>query len=169
MLIKDPKGYTSIELILVVMLIGLMITLTIPRFRSAILSDDLKATTRRIVGTIKDLGNEAIREHTAYILHFDLESNRFWFDSSDMTEEEQALARKNASSIPPEVSITDVLFKDDKKMVSGEITIRFTRKGYVQQSIIHLGSKDGRVFSIVLSPFLRRVKVMENYIDLEDI
>jgi len=167
-MLGNKKGYTSIELILVVILIGLIITLTIPRFRSAILTDDLKATARRIVGTINELRNEAIRKHTAYILHFDLESNRFWFNSSDMTEEEQAFARKNAATIPKGVRIIDVLFKNDRKMVSGEISIRFTRKGYVQQSIIHLGSKDGRVFSLVLNPFLRRVKVTGQYLDLED-
>ena len=80
-----------IELIVVIILIGLTLTLTIPRFQYAIVTDDLKATTRRMVGMIKGIREEAIREQKIYFLHFDLETNRFWFDSPAMTEEEREI------------------------------------------------------------------------------
>ena len=52
-MVRDRKGYTLIELIVVIVLIGLTLTLTIPRLQYAIVTDDLKATTRRMVGMIK--------------------------------------------------------------------------------------------------------------------
>ncbi|NIR17489.1 MAG: prepilin-type N-terminal cleavage/methylation domain-containing protein, partial [Desulfobacterales bacterium] len=61
-MLRENKGFTLIELTVVVVLIGIIMTLTIPRFQTGILTDDLKATTRKMVGMIKGLRDEAIRE-----------------------------------------------------------------------------------------------------------
>lgn len=168
-MLSDTKGYTLIELIVVVVLIGLMMTLTIPRFQTTIVTDDLKSTTRKMVGMIKGLRDEAIREQKVYILHFDLESNRFWIDSTAMNEEERARAAEMATPFPQGVRVLDVWFSGKGKKMTGQTAIRFNRKGYVQPSVVHLGSDDGREFTLVLSPFLGRVKVYETYVEFEEI
>lgn len=169
MISQHSKGFTFIELTVVILLLGLMFALTVPRFQGALLTDDLKGSTRKMIGIIKNLRNEAIREQKDYILHFDLESNRFWIDSTDMTELERATASEEASHLPDGVRIMDVWFRGEGKTMAGETAIRFNKKGYVPQSVIHLGSDDGREFTLVLSPFLRRVKVLETYVDFADI
>ncbi len=161
-MLRNKKGYTFIELTVVVLLIGLMLTLTIPRFRYAILTDNLKISSRKLVGVIKNLRNRAFQEHKNFVLHFDLESNRFWIDSTDMTKEERLLAREKASSLPKDVRILGVRSGVKVNNTDGETSIRFNKKGYAQQSVISLGSEDGRKFAIVLSPFLPRVKILEN-------
>jgi general secretion pathway protein H len=166
---RDAKGFTFIELTVVLVLIGLVFTITMPRFRDQILSDTLKSTTRKMMYKIMDLRNEAISEHKAYFLVFDLESNRYWVEYEDITPEDLAHARENADAFPEGVRVLDIWFKGKGKEMTGETTIKFTRQGYVQQSVIHLGSEDGRKFTLVLSPFLGRVKVLEDYIEFEDI
>ena len=161
------KGYTFIELTVVVFLIGLTLVLTVPKFRYAVLTDDLKATVRRMVGTIRSLRNEAIREQKIYALHFDLESNRFWIESAGMTEEERAEAYEKPFRLPESIRILDVWSKERGKKVDGIAAIRFTKKGYIEQSVIHLAAEDGREFTLVLSPFLGKVKVFEKYVDVE--
>ena len=160
------KGYTLIELAVVVILIGLFLGLSIPRFQYAIVSDDLKATIRRIVGTVKGLRNEAIREQQVYIFHLDLESNRLWIESPGIGEEERALARERAFKLPRGVRILDVWCKGKGKKVNGEVAIRFSKKGYVEQTVIHLGAEDGREFTLVLNPFLGTIKVYDKYVDI---
>ena len=162
------KGYTFIELTVVIFLIGLALVLTIPRFRHALLTDDLKSTVRRMVGTVRTLKNEAVREQKIYRLHFDLESNRFWTESTDMTDEARALAHEKAFQLPKGVRILDVGLKGKSKQLAGESIIRFNKKGYIAPSVIHLGAEDGREFTIVLTPFLG-VKVMKNYVDFASI
>jgi len=166
---RDTKGYTFIELTVVILLVGIMITLITPRIRDVVLTDDLKRTTLRMIGVIKRLRGEAIREQETFFLHFDLETNRFWVDSSSMAEKERMQARENASSFPEGVRVLDVWFKGKGKKMVGETSIRFDRKGYVPQSVIHLGSEDDRQFTLVLSPFLGRVEVLDRYVELEDI
>jgi type II secretory pathway pseudopilin PulG len=163
----EENGYTFIELTVVVFLIGLTLVLTVPKFRYAMLTDDLKATVRRMVGTVRSLRNEAIREQKIYTLHFDLESNRFWIESADMTDEGRDLAYEKAFHLPEGVRILDVWSGARGKKVDGKAAIRFTKKGYIEQSVIHLAAEDGREFTLELSPFLGKVKVSEKYIEFE--
>jgi len=163
----DKRGYTLIELIVVLVLIGLVLTLAAPRLRNALLTDDLKGAARKMIGIINDLRNEAIREQRDYSLHFDLDANKFWVSYGSMTDEERAVAGEEGSSLPLDIRIHDVWIKGEGKMMRGATRIRFTRRGYTQKSAIHLSSKDGRDLTLVLSPFLGKVKVVDKYVDFE--
>jgi len=88
----DKRGYTLIELIVVVLLIGLVLTLAAPRLRNVLLTDDLKGAARKMIGIINSLRNEAIREQRDYFLHLDLDANRFWVSYGSMTDEERAVS-----------------------------------------------------------------------------
>jgi len=164
---QEIKGYTFIELTVVICLIGLILVLTVPKFRYAILTDDLRTTVRQMVGTIRSLRNEAIREHKRYLLHFDLESNRFWIESAGMPDEKQAEAYKKASQLPQGVRILDIWRRGKGKKVAGETAICFNKKGYIEQTAIHLGAEDGRQFTLILSPFLGTIKIYDKYVDIE--
>ena len=165
----EEKGYTLIELMVVIVLLGLIFTIATPKIRDTLFRDELKGATRQMVGLISRLRDEAIREHKDYLLHFDLESNRFWFDSPSMTEEERARIAADASPLPGQVHIMDVWISGEGKIMLGEVRIRINKKGYIQQSAIHLGTTDNREFTLLLSPFLRRVEVYDKYIDFEEI
>ena len=160
------EGYTLIELAVVVALIGLFLALSIPRFQYALVTDDLKATTRRIVGLVKGLRDNAIREQKVYKVHLDLESNCLWIESDGMGEEERTMAREMAFKFPRGVRIMDVWCRGREKTIDGEAVICFSKKGYVEQTVIHLGAEDGREFSLVLSPFLGTIKVYDEYLDI---
>jgi len=163
----NHRGFTFIEITVVIFLIGLIIGLAMPRVRDALLTDDLRRSSRNMIGLLKELRNEAIRENKAYFMHFDLDANRFWIDSASMSEEEQARAREKASSLPEGVRVLDVWFQGKGKTLGGETVIRFSKKGYVPQSVIHLGSEDGRSLTLELNPFLGRVRVWDEYVEYE--
>jgi len=160
----NKKGYTLVELIVVIVLIGLVLTLAAPRLRNALLSDNLKSAARKMMGIISNLRNEAIREQRDYVLHFDLNANRFWVSYGSMTDEERTVAREEGWNFPADIHIDDVWIKDEGKIFEGATRIRFTRKGYTQTSAIHLSSEDGRKFTLELSPFLGKVKVINEYV-----
>ncbi len=164
---SDKRGYTFVELMVVIVLIGLMLTLTVPRLRESLLTDTLKSTVLKMVGTIKYVRNEAVREHRSYVLHLDFDTGISWADYPDMTEEERTKAKKQAFSFPKEAPLMDVWLKGEGKRGSGEAQILFSERGYVKQSAIHIGSEEGKKFTIVLSPFLGRVQVLEDYVEFE--
>lgn len=163
---STDSAYTLIELTVVMFLIGLMLALTIPRIQYAFLSDDLKTATRRMIGTIKTLREKAIREQKAFKLYLDMESNRYWDESNGMTEDERSEKRDNAPVLPGNVQIIDVSRRGKGKKSVGDAVIRFSKKGYVEHAVVHLGTKNDSVRALVLSPFLGTVKVYDEYVDL---
>jgi prepilin-type N-terminal cleavage/methylation domain-containing protein len=166
----NAKGYTLIELIVVVILIGIIFSFAAPKFRDAVLSDDLKSATRNLIGEIRKLRSESIQSHVDHYLNFDLEKNGYWHMSGRATPEGGTSARDNSMVyLPGDVRITDVWLKDKGKKIAGETAIKFTKNGYAQQSAIHLESEDGREFTIVVNQFLPEVKVIERYVEFEDI
>jgi prepilin-type N-terminal cleavage/methylation domain-containing protein len=166
---RNAKGYTFIELTVVLVLIGVMTALAMPRVRYTLLTDDLKTATRKLVGIIKSIRSEAIREQKGLFLHFDLESNRFWLESEAMEETERLASREKALALPNGIRFRDVWLKGQGKKTGGETAIQFYKKGYVQPAAIHLASEDGREFTLVLSPFLGRVEVLNTYAEFEDV
>jgi prepilin-type N-terminal cleavage/methylation domain-containing protein len=159
------SGYTLIELIVVMALIGIMLGVSAPKIRETLLSDPLKGTARKMMGVIHEARNESIRMRKAHALHMDMETNRFWMDTAMMSDEERDMARKEGSVLPDTVRIRDVWLANRGKKSAGETGILFSEKGYVQPSAIHLACKDGRQWTLVLSPFIGKVKIFEKYVD----
>ena len=96
----NNRGYTLIELSVVVLLIGMMLLIAVPRVRDTLLDDDLKAVTRRLINSARELRNESVREQTDYILHIDLNNPAFWSYPADTTAEKRAELRKGAFRFP---------------------------------------------------------------------
>ena len=163
---RPSSGYTFVELCVVLVIAGLMAALALPRFNPAIFTDDLKASVRKLVGTINALKNEAVRERATYRLHLDMASDRIWYDSERMDQEE-AQERKEAR-LPEGIHILDVHRHGDKKTAGGESIIHIDPKGYVQPAVIHVGSDDGVAYTLVLTPFLEKIDIMDGYVPFED-
>ena len=160
------KGFTLIELAVVIALVGLFLGLTIPRFQYSLVSDDLKATTRKIVGLVREVRNEAIREQKVYTIHLDIEANRLWTEHTGMGDEEMELAKQKAFVLPQGVRFLDVWCRSKGKQAYGDFALRFSKKGYVDQTMIHIGTETNREFTVELSPFLGVVKVHDSYVDI---
>lgn len=169
MITKNTRGFTLIELVMVIFLIGLLYSLTIPRIRDTVLTDSLKGTVRKMIAIIDGLRNDAVHEQKNYSLRFNLESNQYWIESEDMSDIDREAARENASLLPEDVHIVDIWFKGSGKMMMGETSILVNRDGYIQPSVIHLRSEDGRNFSLVLRTFLTKVGVLDRYVEFENL
>ncbi len=160
----NNRGYTLIELSVVVLLIGIMLLVAVPRVRDTLLNDELKAVTRLLIGSARDLRYESVREQTDYILHIDLNNQAFWSYPADTTAEKRAELQKAAVRLPEGVRIADVRQADEGGRTVGEALIHFFRRGYVEPTILHL-AKDDRSMTLVFNPFLQKMTVYEKYVD----
>ena len=111
--------------------------------------------------------DRAIRDHTAYLLHIEIGASRFWVAAAGSSAEEIILAKDNDFRLPAEVRVLDVWLRSRGKMTAGEVVIRCSRKGYLEQSIIHLGAEDGDRMSLLLTPFLGEIRNYEGYNEIE--
>ena len=159
------RGYTLIELSVVVLLVGILLLITVPRIRDTLLNDDLKVATRRIVGVARELRNESVRERTDSILHIDLNQPGFWSYPADTTDEKREELRKKAVRFPEGIRITDIRQVNSAKKTEGEAVIRFFKGGYMTPTVVHLAKGD-QTLTLVFHPFLQAVSVYESDVDL---
>jgi prepilin-type N-terminal cleavage/methylation domain-containing protein len=72
---RKEKGFTFLELAVVVLIMGIMMAVTAPRFASSLSKATIGATARRLAGTIVYLRNAAAREGRSFFLNLDLDKN----------------------------------------------------------------------------------------------
>ena len=167
--LSSYKGFTLIELSVVVFLIGLMLLIAVPKVRDTMLSDGLKTTVNHLTGTARELRSDAVRNQVDYILHLDLDNNLVWTHSADMTPEARDEMKKRAFKLRKEVKILDVYLFGKEKVTDGEALIMFSRKDYMHPAVVHLAQKDQR-FTLVFEPFLNSVRICDdnsNYRELQ--
>lgn len=168
---------------MVVMVLLTMITaFAMPGLRGSLFSDQLKGTARRLTGLVAETGQEAVRTQAEQFLHFDLEHNQVWTSAmrpvpvketspaGDQTPDPGTLEEKEGRrlAIPDSVRVVDITTASGGKQSAGETAIRFSTKGYVDKTLIHLRDQDGRDLTLVLSPFLAVTRILDSYVEIED-
>jgi general secretion pathway protein H len=151
-----PSGFTLLELIVVISLLGIMLVLAVPRFHETLFLDESKTNSRWVIGKIQALKEAAVRNQKNYTLHIDLDSERFWETDESMSPEAIENAGLNATSLPSGL-----------KIISGQAEITFYKMGYSDEVFIHLQEGESQV-SYRIEPFLSEVGRYENYIGFEN-
>lgn len=164
----SSSGYTLIELIAVIALIGVMLSFAIPRFQGSVLTDGARKLTRRIIMQVQQLRQNAIRSRNMHILHISPDSRKMWVTNAAMSEEDSEAAYLGGDEFPEDVEVMDVEYPDGERISYGEARIRFSPKGYSDKVIIHLENSEGARKSLLIEPFLPNIGIYDEYVGFED-
>lgn len=155
------KGYTLIELIVVMVLISIMLAVSVPRFRTALVSDQLRYSSRRLLGIAQGIRAKAVRDYCDYRLYFDFDEQRVWY--SKEVDDGNGEVVSESFRLPVGVRVLDIWSAGAGKRDGGEPFLSWSRKGYAEQAAIHLAEDDGRVVTLLIRPFLTRIQVLDGY------
>jgi prepilin-type N-terminal cleavage/methylation domain-containing protein len=161
----NKLGFTLVELLLVIALIGIVLVLAVPSLRDTLNEDDLKKASRQLIGLERKLRVEAVRDQIDYILCFDLPNSAYWVIASDMTPEKQSEIKSRPRHLPSEVSIMDIVDENNKKQSSDEARIKFGKNNFSSPAVIHLQYKEDKM-TIVINPYLGITDIYDKYIDI---
>ncbi|MDP3940349.1 MAG: type II secretion system protein [Deltaproteobacteria bacterium] len=75
----DARGFTLIEMVAVLVVIGLLFTLALPQFRERTHAD-LKRSAISLAATIEHVFHQSVFRHETLRLTYDLASSRYWLD-----------------------------------------------------------------------------------------
>ena len=78
-----PNGFTLIEIMIVLALIAILSSITMPSLRGFAASTRLKSTAHAIRDMLNFARDMAITERAAYLVVFDLTTNRYWLASNE--------------------------------------------------------------------------------------
>jgi prepilin-type N-terminal cleavage/methylation domain-containing protein len=81
----NKQGFTLVELLLVIVLIGVVLVLAVPSMRDTLTGDKLQKASRQFIGMERKLRGEAVRDQIDYILCLDLPNSAYWVLASDIT------------------------------------------------------------------------------------
>ena len=162
------EGFTLLELIVVMVLIAITVTLTVPKISNFLYTDQLKVTVRKLVGLINQSSQLAQRQQAPYLLRFIEGERRFVVEPELKKEKEGYAATKEGKErglhLAESVQVKDLWSWYGGTRTAAEFVIRFTKNGYVEPTVIHLREAGGQEISVVLSPFLGKVQVVDRYI-----
>lgn len=140
----DDKGFTLMELIVVCVLIGLMMSVAVPSMRDTFFSDPLKASVRKTIGLVTGLRESAVRHQQSYFLHISQSENRIWFEKDGETEEEgEKEEEKQQLLLPEDVEIKEVWIGGDGSSVEGKTVVWVSKQGYMNPTAIRLQDDEG--------------------------
>lgn len=164
-MVKGQAGFTLIELALVVLLLGLLASLSLPLL-SGLEPDRLNATVRRLSGTVKYLYNEAAMTGTEHRLTFDLQGDTYSATKLSPAGELQPLQGIGAGyQLSDGVHFVDIYQPQLGGRNDGEVTTSLLPGGWLQETIIHLQDDDGRKMTLRLAPLTGLTEIYNGYRD----
>ncbi len=160
------KGFTLVELAVVIVVLGIMLSLVIPRLGE--LGDaNLKRSARHLTGMIRFLRDEAQARKNVYRLEFDINGGNYWAGVMTRTSEQTVEFRRLQSAIAGEGSLSGQTTFHDVKVGShpDDPFIQFTPDGWVEKSFIYLKDGNDKVFTLTVNPLTGGTELREGYLE----
>ncbi len=163
MITGRSAGYTLIELVVVVAMLGTLLGFAIPRMAERLFVDDVDATTKWLKIATTRLREKAQQTQTTHVLRVDLSGQQFFLETETVettdTEEPQTAALKLADGL----QLDQVLLGKAAIPIATQAQIRFFSDGAADMAILHMTDKTGQRFAWIIEPFLTTVTRMEEH------
>lgn len=161
LLLKTDRGFTLIEMVVVLALVALLLAVTLPRLAVNPFSDTKRQTTLWIINKIQQLKEQSLRETRNHSLHIDMDTGHLWSTHAAMQPDAINRARQDGYTLPEGIRIENVEYPNRTRQTSGEAEIVFFDKGYSQMALIQTRFADNSRRAFLIEPFLPRVKIYE--------
>lgn len=169
----SKAGFTLLELIVVMALIGITLFLTLPRLRAGLVGDPMFKMARQMVFLTKQLRAEALSRQMDLILRVDLDEQKFGVVMETGGDSEQSGQPDGSGAefqtLPEGVNVVDIIFPRKEKITGGRVDIGFFRQGYADQALVHLQDWDNdQALTLFIEPYLTHVQIKKGYHLWED-
>ncbi len=158
------RGFTLLELAVVMFLMGLVMTIAMPYFGS-MQTSQMRSEARRLASRANYLYQEAGAQKVILRLTFDLAHNGYFASRLDPFAAKPAFHAENGPAgvrvvMPSGVWIRDVTVEGLGTFQHGVVSAQFYPGGYVDATLIHLADRKGEVFTLAIDPFSGHVSIV---------
>jgi len=155
---SGKRGFTIIELVIVLSITGIVLFFSIPAFKDVGIFSDHANALGKTVQLIDLLKKKAMADNRDYLMHFDIAGGMIWVSDDSMDEEAIKLAREKAILFSGETLLVDVEFPKAISSASDGVEIKFNRKGYSDMALIHIRDRENH-FTLKVEPFLLKAEL----------
>jgi len=163
---RTVRGFTLIELTVIIVILGVMLTLIIPRL-GELGEANLKRSARHLTGMIRFLKDESQARKVVYRLQFDIPAGHYWAEARTQVDDRTWEFKRFQSEIGSEGSLSgNTTFRDIKvSSHPDEAFIEFTPDGWVENALIHLKDGDDKPFTLIVRPLTGDTELREGYLE----
>ena len=164
--IPHSKGFTLIELTVVIVILGVMLTLIIPRLAD-LGEANLKRSARHLTGMIRFLRDEAQAKKNVYRLRFDIPAGHYWAEVRIETPEHALEFIRWESAMGTVADLSGSTSFRDVRVNShpDEPYIEFAPNGWVESAFIHLRDGSERDFTLRVKPLTGDTELLDGYVE----
>jgi prepilin-type N-terminal cleavage/methylation domain-containing protein len=157
-------GFTLIELMVVIVVLGVIMSLVIPRL-GELGEANLKRSARHLTGMIRFLRDDAQAKKKVYRLRFDVQGGRYWAEVLDQTTNKTMEFKRLQSAMTTEGSLAGATSFRDVHAGShpDDPYIQITPDGWVENTLIHLRDGDNKDFTLRVKPLMGDTEFREGY------
>jgi prepilin-type N-terminal cleavage/methylation domain-containing protein len=158
------NGYTLAELLVVIILISLIASITLPRVISVDEREGLRTACRRLAGLAVECFSDALTKTQARFLCVDLDLKRMWISSVRPGTEGEAGRESEYIKIPASVTIVDAEHPALGLIDEGRVGFGYWAQGGSEPGTVHFQSEDGEEMTVFLRPYMGRTEIKEGYL-----
>lgn len=162
---RGQRGFTLLELVVVIVLIGVTMAFAVPRLDLFSVTDTLKQSGRKLTQLILKTSSLAASTTSPYLLRYESGIRRFTVVAFDEDGQETALEEHR---LPDDVSVLDFTSPFRDIQATGTMELLINKDGYLEPSLIHLQGEEGRTMTLKLSPFLSTISIHDGYLQLDE-
>ena len=174
---STSPGFTLVELTLVILVIGIIGALAVPRFGNLLERQQVRRTVNVLRGTVRQLHAKAALTKRIYRLTFDLAEQRVtvcYLQVLSPAEGGEAACVAEPSRemrgylMPRAVRLLDVVSSSGEKIREGKASTHFHPTGLAEPSVVHLLAADDSHVTLFIEALAGRVKVVQGYAEREE-
>jgi general secretion pathway protein H len=163
--LTDQRGFTLIELAIVVVLLGLVAGLTLPLLGNWG-QDDLPGSARRLAGTVRFLYNEAALTRNEHQLIFNLDDGSYQTKVLDQSGNLEPVGGSGKGRhLLGDARFEDIVVTSRGRFTTGEVTTLFHPSGWLDETVIHLRDEEGHQLSLRFAPLTGAMDLVEGYVE----
>ncbi len=165
--VSPDSGFTLIELIAVLFIIGIMLAVTIPEFGQKFIRDDTKTALNWIALNTGKLKTQARSNGKDLFMCINTDTNIISIHESLPAPDAQGSEAISDFPLPDDITLDGVEFDIFGQENMTRSCIQFYKEGYSDPAILHLSNTDGERYSCLIQPFLHKVKIYDDYIQFQ--
>ena len=164
----NNRGFTLVELVMVMLVIGIIAAVAMPRVGSMMDRQSMRRTINVMRGTARYLQARSALTKRTYRLTFDLDNQTMsacYLTADSCQKDNNRVVRDY--TFPTTVRLLDVVSPAGEKTEEGAAATHIHPSGMAEASVIHLYGSNTEQMTVRIEPLTGRLKVLDGYIDFE--
>lgn len=162
---NKKKGFTLIELIVVMVVLSIVMALSLPNFRGMTQKSELKTASREIVSTVRLARSLAVFTGKLVVLKIDVDGRKYRLvveKDEKEKEDDRVNTYERVRELPRDVKFSNIE-ADEGDLENNIVYVFFYQDGSASQTLITLENKKGRQADIEIyrNTGMARIKINE--------